>query len=253
MISPRTRAFTLIELLVVIAIIAILALLALPSFRTVEETGRTTKCASNLRQIGAGMMAFSDDHANQFPESGSVIPWNTTDSTTGKQSWMQQTAPYLGNATDPSTLPAGGNVFTCPSSSTAKLSYGSTTDDKYYSYFNGAHAAHAQTGTFAAVNKTLIAHPAEQILSGDITDWQGNGNGEYDADKDDYSMCPIDLQSTFHNGTINLLFADGHVENEKWSTGANFPNGGYFDQTRMCTHYGGTTNPQGGYYGYTTP
>ena len=240
----KNRAFTLIELLVVIAIIAILAAIALPSFRTVQENGRSAKCADNLRQIGSAMFLFSQDHNQCFPESGSVIPWGSTDGTTGEPSWMEQLGPYLSNPSNPS-LGTGGSVFTCPASSPVKQA------DKYYSYFNGAHAAYALAQKYAPIKRTLVTHPSEQILSGDITDWS-DSTGVNDADKDDYAQCPIDTLSTFHNGGINLLFADGHVESEKWDT--KLSPVGYFDQTRMTTHYDGT-GPAGGasYYTYLTP
>jgi prepilin-type N-terminal cleavage/methylation domain-containing protein/prepilin-type processing-associated H-X9-DG protein len=251
MITKNDRAFTLIELLVVIAIICILAAIALPSFRTVQENSRASKCANNLRQIGTAFFLFADDHSNLFPESGAVIPWNSTDGTTGQQSWMQQLAPYLGNASDPAAGGPTQSVYTCPSSSQV------VAPDKYYSYFNGAHAAKAYlqqnggTGEYAAIKRTLIAHPSQQILSGDITDW--NSSGTSDADKDDYAQCPFDKESTFHNGNVNLLFCDGHVEAEKWNT--NLSPAGYFDQSRMTTHYDGTgpiSNPTA-YYQYLTP
>jgi prepilin-type N-terminal cleavage/methylation domain-containing protein/prepilin-type processing-associated H-X9-DG protein len=240
----KNHAFTLIELLVVIAIIAILAALLLPSLRSVQESSRSGKCADNLRQIGSAMFLFSADHNQCFPESGAIIPWGSTDGTTTQASWMEQLGPYLSNPSNPSQG-NGGTVFTCPSSSPVK------TADKYYSYFNGAHAAYAVAKADAAVKRTLVSHPSEQILSGDITDWP-DGVGLNDADKDDYSQCPIDTMSKFHNGGINLLFADGHVESEKWDT--KLSPAGYFDQTRMTTHYDGTGPAGGGsYYSYLTP
>jgi prepilin-type N-terminal cleavage/methylation domain-containing protein/prepilin-type processing-associated H-X9-DG protein len=250
MIIQKNHAFTLIELLVVIAIIAILAAIALPSFRTVQESGRAAKCANNLHQIGAAMFLYSDDNSNCFPISGGVIPWNGTDATTAHQSWMQQLAPYLGNPADPQTNPTG-SVFTCPSAGQSIAAV------KYYSYFNGVHAAKAYmqtsgdsgTSEYAAVKRTLIAHPTEQILSGDITNWSSSSSS--DADKSDYTQNPISTVSKIHNGSINLLFADGHVEPERWNT--NLTPAGYFDNTRMTTHYDGTGPSQGQYYGYLTP
>jgi prepilin-type processing-associated H-X9-DG protein/prepilin-type N-terminal cleavage/methylation domain-containing protein len=250
--STKARAFTLIELMTVIAVIVILAALLLPAFRTAMENGRTIKCASNLNQIGTAMLSFSQDHGNSFPESGAVIPWGATDSTTGQQSWMQQLGPYISGTNDPQAS-QGKSVFTCPSS---YIISSASTPAKYYSYFNGAHAAiaaeagTAQQGKFAAVRRTLITMPVEQILSGDVTDWPAAG--VIDADKDDFSQCPFDVKSTIHNGSVNLLFADGHVASATWNPALSPP--GYFDQTRMSTHYQGTKNPATGqYYTYLTP
>jgi prepilin-type processing-associated H-X9-DG protein len=187
------------------------------------------------------MFLFSADHENKFPESGEQsVTWGATDSSTGEPSWMQQLGPYVGNPSNP-TLGTIPSVFTCPSSGQTKIG------EKYYSYFNGCHAAWAQLTSAgepakpAAIRRTLVIMPAEQILSGDITNttWDTSG-GKLDADKNDYTVNPIQTQSTYHNGSINLLFADGHVEVEKWNTNLSPP--GYFDQTRMCTHYQGTVN-----------
>ncbi len=65
--APRYRAFTLIELLVVIAIIAVLASLLLPALSRAQRSSLTTKCLSNLKQVGVGFKQYSLDFENKYP------------------------------------------------------------------------------------------------------------------------------------------------------------------------------------------
>ena len=63
----RFYAFTLIEMLTVIAIIGVLSALLFPAINSAREKGRRIACASNLHQIGIGMLAYAGDHQNHVP------------------------------------------------------------------------------------------------------------------------------------------------------------------------------------------
>ncbi|MBM3833491.1 MAG: DUF1559 domain-containing protein [Verrucomicrobia bacterium] len=64
--------FTLIELLVVIAIIAVLASLLLPALSKAKEGARSTKCKSNMRQVTVGILLYADDFSDYLPWAGGV-------------------------------------------------------------------------------------------------------------------------------------------------------------------------------------
>ena len=69
-------AFTLIELLVVIAIIGLLASLMMPSITRARDKAQSTRCASNLRQLGAAVFLYATDHRGKFPSYRGQVSWD---------------------------------------------------------------------------------------------------------------------------------------------------------------------------------
>lgn len=63
------KGFTLIELLVVIAIIGILAGILLPVLSRARESARSTQCASNVKQLGMGLIMYANENSEAFPSS----------------------------------------------------------------------------------------------------------------------------------------------------------------------------------------
>jgi len=106
----KRNAFTLIELLVVIAIIAILAAILFPVFAKVREKARQTSCASNMKQLGLGIVQYLQDNDETFAMG------NPNYGYTG--GWAHPIIPYLKSVdvykcpNDPTHYaPAGGGVW----------------------------------------------------------------------------------------------------------------------------------------------
>lgn len=66
LVVHKKKGFTLIELLVVIAIIAILAAILFPVFAKAREKARQSSCASNMKQIMLGVMAYAQDYDETY-------------------------------------------------------------------------------------------------------------------------------------------------------------------------------------------
>jgi prepilin-type N-terminal cleavage/methylation domain-containing protein len=94
--SNRRRGLTLVELLVVIAVIGLLVGLLLPAVQAAREAARRTQCASNLRQLGLGLLNFHDAHG-VLPPSGwtQAAPGNPAGKFVG---WRAMVLPYLEQA-----------------------------------------------------------------------------------------------------------------------------------------------------------
>ncbi|HWL51038.1 MAG TPA: prepilin-type N-terminal cleavage/methylation domain-containing protein [Chthoniobacteraceae bacterium] len=63
----KTRAFSLIEFLVAVALISLIAVFLAGAMARVQRRAQDVECISRLRQLGAAMSLFANDHRQQIP------------------------------------------------------------------------------------------------------------------------------------------------------------------------------------------
>jgi prepilin-type N-terminal cleavage/methylation domain-containing protein/prepilin-type processing-associated H-X9-DG protein len=228
-------AFTLIELLVVIAIIAILAAILFPVFAQARAKARQISCLSNMKQLGTAFMMYVQDYDETYPVAA------TLDTAGNSQDWRANLLPYIKNgvngaAASPTDRTIVGGIYSCPD-----LSNGGV---RVY----GAHSAIVHDLTLAngapwpAVGLPLISKPADTVLvtevgvdsanRGDLRGmtedfwWHGGGEAwppvfegpnsgaRFDRDGEPAgNSFPYTAMPRYrHNGTANMLFADGHAK-----------------------------------------
>ena len=142
------RGFTLIELLVVIAIIAILAAILFPVFARARENARRASCQSNLKQIGLGMVQYSQDYDEVLVAYGyGSTPYTTADPANGIYHWMDAINPYVKSE----------QIFDCPSMGKGDQNYlyGGTGSTKTVAQLAGRYGSYAINQVYRPMGDVL--------------------------------------------------------------------------------------------------
>ena len=215
-LSPARNGFTLIELLVVIAIIAILAAILFPVFARARETARQTACRSNLRQLGTAVQMYVQDYDGQYFQHWYLSPtywFGRVDSSTTPPTVYRQEGllyPYIKNT----------DIQKCPSFTGIAVYSGATAG---YGY----NVAYLTSGFGqAGVSEAAIDKPASCAVFADSANYHAPSG----TVRETLTIWPPSSTITYnfavvqfrHNGTGNVLYADGHVKSQQ-PTRANDP------------------------------
>jgi prepilin-type N-terminal cleavage/methylation domain-containing protein len=199
--TERPRGFTLIELLVLVAIIGILAAMLFPVFGRVREKGRSTVCASNLKQIGAGIAMYAQDW-DRFPRGLDAADKYTS------QIWIGHPAaggvdfaqtPMLFEVLQPYVKST--QVWACPSDS------GYDQDDITGIPIDARPTSFEKFGlSYAYRTEVTLLNLAEEFLPAPSeTNILNDANGGWHGG----SLNPLRRSERRYN----MLFADQHVKN----------------------------------------
>lgn len=244
--ATRNRsAFTLIELFVVIAVIAILAALLLPALARAKASAHSAKCKSNLHQIGLSLQMYVDDEG-LYPRTPDSMPYARWARALNANLNQPMSAPHVWPVTPPESYPLG--CFICPADKRKRRGTGGSYGynawgislhpalgqyDKVGLYeglgLGGRRFIERNVGFPEPTRESLIQAPSEMIAIGDaytgslgfrpnlrfdVFDSFGElvREGVYDLDvRSKY----VDIAATGkkrHQGRLNMLFCDGHVE-----------------------------------------
>lgn len=194
------RGFTLVELLVTIAMLGLLASLAWPALRAGHGEAERMKCASNLAQLGKGMLLFAADN-------GMMLPQTMHES----DSWTNSLQPYVGK----------NLVLTCPGDEVR----GRTRTYAMNDYLSAAPCGAEYLSALRLTRLVNVERPSQTVFFAELSRTHGTGSvpdhlhlAEFDGGEIPPEVFQAYVGVERHGGRANYLFLDGHVEALPWTS-----------------------------------
>ncbi len=213
--SRKCDAFTLIELLVVIAIIAILAAILFPVFAQARERARAISCLSNMKQLGLGLMMYSQDFDESFPRCTFYGGDTAFD-----LNWRNVIYPYVKSV----------DVYACPSNPAGRRRDQAGAINGPGGKMAGGYGMNAIATSWVpadwgydatVLSNANITRPSDLIMIGEAVAFDptvdiGYGILGSSCDQKRAYQHFGNGQSPNSGTPVNWIFADGHAKSLKW-------------------------------------
>lgn len=225
--KKHKQAFTLIELLVVIAIISLLMAIIAPAMSRVRKSARRLCCAAQMQQIGIAIKTYAENQDHRIITACEMM--YAHDANEALSTWFVRLLPYIDKKiernnmlenTDPMWIcPEDRDAYpkgflNCPHEPMATYS-----PNGYYPQANAPDVPdNIRLGPAGGYKIEQVSRPSDCFLMGETS----YASQFYDADADSVEVYNLprdghhrNTSGFYHNGWMNVLFVDGHIEKIK--------------------------------------